>query len=318
MPQSSTWFRSLLATSALCAVGAAWAPQALAQSQANSCTLRAPLELFSKPRGQGRRTHLGTGAVVEILSHNGNWYTVHTGNAEAYAAASAFSRSCPPQSRSSAPRPKAATDLIDIPLEPLPTAPSSPQNPLPALPTVPELKDSNTDPAVPPPAPQVAPELAPAPPKRLEAPPPASYFEPPAPLLGQRVSPDPAWVGLETGLWIGGGVVVVTSVVLFTVNAIRASTATTDINAYTAAANNNASIADQTALHAKAAGEADTVHTLNTWTVVTGVVGGAALATALGLHYWGPQAFDGSSEASPMAMPSLHIGWGSFVLEGKF
>ena len=326
MPPFLTCSRSLLAASALCAVGLAWVPQALAQSQSTSCTLRAPLDLFSKPKGQGRRTHLNTGAVLEVLNHSGNWYTVYTGSAEAYVAASAFARSCPPPSRSSAPHPKAAADLIDIPLEPVPTAPAGgTPNPPPALPTVPELKDSNTTPVVPPPAPQLAPEIAPPMPKRTErterpaAPPPASYFEPPTPLLGQQVSSRAVWVGVETGLWIGGGASILASGALYIINEIHASAATTDINAANAATKANPGTAATTELRNKAQSESDTVHTLNTWTVVTGVAGVAALATALGLHYWGPQALDGSgSDANPMAMPTLRIGWGSFVLEGKF
>ena len=329
MPLSLTWFRSLLAASALCAAGAALAPQALAQSQPTSCTLRAPLDLFSKPKGQGRRTHLSAGAVLEVLSHSSGWYTVYTGSAEAYVPATAFARACSAPARpATPPHPKAATDLIDIPLEPVPTAPAGPPSPQPAPSAAPELKDASQPPVVPPPQPQLAPEIAPPPPQRDEIAPPASYFEPPAPILERHMPSRNLWLGLEVGLWVGGGASVVTAAVLYTVNAMRASDARTEINAYNTAcsqyscnAGTTADLATQSQLqqqYAKAQSDADAVHTLNDWTIITGAVGVAALGAALGLHYYGPQALDGSSDINPMAMPKLRVGWGSFALEGTF
>ncbi len=323
-----TWFRSLLTAVALCAVAVAWAPQASAEGPSTSCTLRSPLDLFSKPKGQGRRTHLNTGAVLEVLSHNGNWYTVYTGSAEAYVAASAFSRACTTAPRPTAPQHKTAADLIELPLEPVPTSPAPPPSPPPLAPATPEVADPGLPPVVLPPAPPMAQEIVPPPPTRSEVPPPVSYFEPPAPILERQVSSRAVWVGVETGLWVGGGVAVVASAVLYTVNALRASDAARDINAYVAdcdkfncnGTSTTASDADHKRLSSEfdtANSEASTVHTLNTLTIITGVAGVAALGAALGLHYWGPQALDGS-DPNPMAMPTLRIGWGTLVLEGKF
>ena len=280
----------------LCASCIMSAPHAYAQSAA-LCTLHAPLEVFSEPKGQGLRIRLETGNIITVLSQTGTWFGVYTGNSTAYVAALAFARACWTPFRPGTMHSK-STDLIEIPLEPLPPAP----------PSLPRDDAASASPSVSPSTQAVTAPL--------------SGLELPAPVHGRQDSRHAFWADAETGLWIGGGLSLTAAVVLYTVNSVRYAGVKERLDQYNVDANNflhgtsSLTQADLNQMRTDRLSEKNLDETIDLCTWVTGALGVTALGSALSLHYFGPHA-TGHAEPTSLSTLRIHVGWGRVAIAGE-
>ena len=202
-----------------------------AAAQGQACTLKGPLAISSKPKGQGRKIHLLAGTAVEILGRQQTWLQLRANGQEGYGQLTQVRHLCVAHTKGG------SDSLADLPLEALPLpalaalpdAEAKPPTKPVELPKIAAAAKAAQEPAASQPtAPAESPPPTPAPnlpvmavnvPPPAPSVPPMTYFPPPdastptrgepTAMVDQQVTPARHWGPLRAALWTSAGVALV-------------------------------------------------------------------------------------------------------------